>query len=785
MPKNFPRNHTSLSMALLALGLSAPALHAQETLDTVHDHHSEHQNTWQIAQANTNEQQTLKPVTVEAAEIPQYLPHTPPSVSGPMPLTMRETPQSVSIITEERMRDEGLVSAADVLTRTTGVTFSYHNSQEGVHANARGFRIQNVLIDGLALQGSQTKMSADLALYERVEVMRGPAGLFTGSGAAGSPAGAINLVRKRPTKERRTTVQATAGSWNNYRTMIDSGGALNASGSLRGRGVISYVDRDFFYDHAFRKNLTLGGVMELDLTRATMLTFGLDYEKRKARVASPSHFRNWDGSDPGVRRKGSRGLPWGQSEYDEYGAFVELEHHFANHWNLKANYTRKQGEVFQDYGNITHYTDSKTGEYRKYISSTFGHSKDWDEGFTANLNGKFDLAGRTHNFVAGFSMESNRRRVLNIPSNQRGYHSSGGKSKLEIIDFPITDYSRYPWLPSHPDWSRIDFYEPDRQSGWYANFRFNVSDPLKIMAGARISRFSEGGISKYYIKTPEYKRGAYKESSTVTPFAALSYDLNKQHTLHAMYSEVFDIQDKYDLQGNRVDPLKGENWELGIKSDWNEGRLHTMLNIYRLDRTNDTYILEDNPCESLQELRGISAACHGADNKRRVTGIEFEINGRLSPAWDISVGATALKRKYVTHLAKGGVVSALQGQSWDTFDPKRQMNVWLLHRLQGAAQGWRAGLGMQVRNKTWTDYAASTTKDSKGNITAQRSAFTVRQGGYATFNAMLAWAITPQWNAQFNVNNLTNRNYQPGYLSAWFINNSEPRSYQLSVTGRF
>jgi len=722
MPKNVPHSPTPLGLALLALGLSAPTLHAQEAADTAHNHHSEHQHSYQIAQATPAASQTLKPVTVEAPEIPQYLPQTPPSVAGPMPLTLRETPQSVSIITEERMREEGLVSAADVLSRATGVTTSYHNSQEGVHVNARGFRLQNVLIDGLALQGSQTKMSADLALYERVEVMRGPAGLFTGSGAAGSPAGAINLVRKRPTKERRTTVQATAGSWNNYRTMIDSGGALNASGSLRGRGVLSYVDRDFFYNHAYRKNLTVGGTMELDLTSATMLTFGLDYENRKSRVASPSYFRNWDGSDPGASRKVSRGLPWGEAEYNEYGAFIELEHHFANQWNLKANYTRKQGDVLQDYGNITHYTDSKTGEYRKYISSTFGKSKDWDEGFTANLNGKFDLAGRSHDFVAGFSMESNRRRVLSIPNNQRGYHNTGGRAKLAIIDFPIEDYSPYPWLPSHPDWSRIDFHEPDRQSGWYANVRFNVSDPLKIMTGARISRFSDGGTSKYYLKTPEVKKGAYKESNTVTPFAALSYDLNKQHTLHAMYSEVFEIQDKYDLQGKRVDPLKGKNWELGIKSDWNEGRLHTMLNVFRLDRTNGTYTLEASPCESLFDLRGITAACYGTDNKQRVTGVEFEINGRLAPAWDISVGATALKRKHVRYLANGGAVSALQGQSWDNHDPKRQLNIWLLHRLQGAAQGWRVGLGMRAQNNTWADYGVSTTKDSQGNITAQRPA---------------------------------------------------------------
>jgi len=777
------RHASPFGATLLALGLSASqALHAQDATDNLHGHHSEHQH---IAQASTGVG-TLNAVTVEAKEIPQYLSNAPVSVSGPMGLTMRETPQSVSVITEERMRDEGLVSAGDVLGRTTGITFGHHSSQEGVHANARGFRMDNIMVDGLSLQGNQRKLAADLSLYEQVEVMRGPAGLYAGSGAAGNPGGAVNLVRKRPTRERRTNLQLSAGSWNNYRSTIDTSGALNASGSLRGRGIVSYIDREYFYDFGSHKNLTAGGSLEWDITSSTILTFGLDYETRDARIASPRRFTRWDGSDPGGPRSRSTGMPWGKSKWNEYGAFVQLEHLLANDWNFKTQYTYKKSDDFNDYASVSYYIDEADGKYRNFIQGSYGASKYWDQGFSADLTGKFDLWGRTHDFVTGFNFQSNKRHSLNIPSNWKGYGYGrrGAPSRLEHVDFDSMDYDKYPWLASSPDYSKWNIYEPDRQMGYYANVRFHLSEPLKVMTGFRVSRFSDGGISKYYLDTPEHKKGSYTQSNEVTPFAALSYDLNAQHTAHISYSEVFKIQDYYDIEGNRVDPLKGKNWELGVKSDWYGERLQTMLSLYRLERVNSVWRVEESPCQSLLAMHGITAACYVADNKQRTTGVEFEINGRITPAWDISVGLSAQRRKYVKRTLNGGAMSSGQGQSWNNTEPTRTANLWLMHRLQGAAQGWRMGLGVRAQNKTWSDYSGNITKDKNGNILSERSAFTIHQGGYTTFNAMISWQINPQWRTQLNIDNISSKNYQ-SQLSSWYVYNSAPRSYMLSLTGRF
>jgi len=383
-----------------------------------------------------------------------------------------------------------------------------------------------------------------------------------------------------------------------------------------------------------------------------------------------------------------------------------LDHQFANQWGLRAHYTRKRSDSFDDFANLYWRINPGTGQLEHFIDGTFAKSKYRDEALSVNLNGSFDAWGRAHDFVTGFNLQSNRRHSLNMPSNLRGYGATGGHSKLEVVDFPNMDYSQYPYLPSAPDWSRWDYYEPNRQIGYYANVRFNVSDPLSIMAGARVSRFSDGGVSRYYTSTPQYKQGAYRQSAEVTPFAALSYDIGKQHTTHISYSENFKIQDYYDIEGNRLPALKGKNWEAGLKNEWNDGQLYTMLTFYRLERVNGALQVENSPCQPLLNIRGINAACYVSEYRQRTSGMEFDINGRLSPTWDIVAGGSAMKHKYNEDPGQGK--SRLWG-SWMNVraQPNRTLHAWLLHRLQGPAEGWRVGLGMRAQNRIFADYTSA------------------------------------------------------------------------------
>lgn len=122
--------------------------------------------------------------------------------------SLRETPQSVTVITRYRLDDQNLRTVDDALLNAPGIIAEYQSSTERKFYS-RGFEIDQVQFDGVPTQrGNGFSTSYDLAAYDRVEILRGPAGLFNG---AGDPGGTINLVRKRPARDAQFQAAASVG----------------------------------------------------------------------------------------------------------------------------------------------------------------------------------------------------------------------------------------------------------------------------------------------------------------------------------------------------------------------------------------------------------------------------------------------------------------------------------------------------------------------------------------------------------------------------------------------
>lgn len=159
-------------------------------------------------------------------------------------LSIKETPQSVSVISNQLIKDLNLKDVNSALQYAPGI--AVRNDSGRLRINSRGFDIDNIQEDGIAssvsssVQGplGYSKEFTDLEFYDRVEVLRGTAGLTQSNG---EPGGTVNLVRKRPTSEFAFNTSLNLGSWDNYRGTFDVSNALNESGSVRGRliGVLS------------------------------------------------------------------------------------------------------------------------------------------------------------------------------------------------------------------------------------------------------------------------------------------------------------------------------------------------------------------------------------------------------------------------------------------------------------------------------------------------------------------------------------------------------------------
>lgn len=172
-------------------------------------------------------------------------------------LSLRETPQSVTVITRKRMDDQNIQSLT-----TSAHGDRYHLTKIGTDRStyySRGFEISDLQYDGIPTNISENysmdvMSTSNMAIYDRVEVVRGANGLMQGTG---NPSAAINLVRKRPTQDFRLGAELGAGSWDNYRGQVDVSGPLTPTGNVRGRAVAYYNNANSYRDGSERDNQLL------------------------------------------------------------------------------------------------------------------------------------------------------------------------------------------------------------------------------------------------------------------------------------------------------------------------------------------------------------------------------------------------------------------------------------------------------------------------------------------------------------------------------------------------
>ena len=106
--------------------------------------------------------------------------------------SLRETPQSVSVVTRQQMDDKNLFTLDQVLEQSTGLTRM--NRSFGSHEFLARGNALSYLVDGMpgVADNATGWLIPDMAVYDRVEILRGSAGLIVG---AGTPGGVANLVR--------------------------------------------------------------------------------------------------------------------------------------------------------------------------------------------------------------------------------------------------------------------------------------------------------------------------------------------------------------------------------------------------------------------------------------------------------------------------------------------------------------------------------------------------------------------------------------------------------------
>lgn len=661
-------------------------------------------------------------------------------------LSLRETPQSITVVTRQKMDDFNLDTLAQVMNQTPGVNVSSEGDQ--VFFTSRGEKIQNFQTDGARQQeqssghaGGLSYTFDDMANIDRVDILKGSAGLLQGDGY---PSATVNMVRKKPTREFQAHIGAGVGSWDNYRTDLDVSGPLTESGRIRGRSVLSYNDGKSFRDFVHNKGLLAYGTLDIDLTPQTLLNIGAEYRKRQVkghRAIFGAMAYDTDGNFQGwTPRSWNNGAPWSGYDQHSLNLFATLEHTFSNGWKgrLQANHESIRTPDFF-YGVLQHPAYARVRNVQDLEQKT--------KNISIDLQGPFNLFGRKHELLVGWNFG---RYSWEMNALEWSFFSGQIADYANSFDY-LDGAGGFP-QPEKPGAGDNVIYDPysyqTLRRGAYATARFNLHDDVKLIAGARVSDY----VYDYQWANNLWNLGSttqIREKRVVTPYAGLVYDVLPHASLYASYAQVFQPQTARDESGAVLDPQEGVTYELGAKGEFLDGRLNASLAVFwkrweKVAVPSGGFVLGDPNVPAYRNQNGVMER-----------GYELELSGELAPGWQLQGG-------YVMNNSEVNTYST-------SVLPKHQFKLNTTYKLRGALSGLTLGLGARWQSST----------------KSQQFERKLQQKAYWLVDAMATYRFNKHASASLNINNVFDKKYfsNVSYLYGYgeYYNWGAPRSFNLSV----
>ncbi|MET0321606.1 MAG: TonB-dependent siderophore receptor [Duganella sp.] len=671
------------------------------------------------------------------------------STATKLSLSLRETPQSISVITRQRMDDQNLNTVASVLEQTPGINIQ-HIDSERFSIFSRGYGIDSYQFDGvpttLVITTTATPQSTgDMALYDHIDVLRGAAGLMTG---AGEPSGTINLVRKRPTATFQASAAATLGSWQMRRAEVDVAGPLTDDGKVRGRVVAAHQQSDSFIDYYTQKKQLVYGIVEADLAPSTQLSAGVDYTRSDPRGVSFASFPLFyaDGGQTDFDRSVNPASRWSSRKQDTLNAFATLEHRLPSDWLVKLSLNhlyskRTSKQASASWG----FPDRATGAGMMLFG---GAGLGWQrqEGVDVQVQGPFELFGRRHEVVAGFN-----------------YAKFDDRSAPDVTDVEGRAVNFYTWDGNTAEPSPAELLLNNdtniRQNGAYLATRLKPADDLSVIVGARTSNYRYHYTFDYVQPDRTDQLTEYRASGEVTPYAGVVYNVTPGQTLYASYTSIFKPQSVRDRTGAGLAPREGKSYEAGWKSDWLDRRATSAVALFETRQDN---LAERDPGQVVPG--SLNQPAYLAVKGARTRGIDLELSGQLAPGWNINTS--------FSH----STTEDNKGERIGTAAPANLFKLWTTYRLPGSWRGLTVGGGANWQSSM---HFSATPWQLGKTVTA-------RQDAYIIANLMARYQFNHRVALTVNVSNLFDKTYLSSldttFYGGYF---GDPRNVSASLRYQF
>lgn len=637
---------------------------------------------------------------------------------------LREVPQAVRVLPRQALDDIGAVRFDDSLDYVSGV--SRQNNFGGTWDNLaiRGFAGHENTGMSLLRNGFSSNRGfnapRDTANIESIEFLKGPSAALYGNS---EPGGTVNIVTKKPQFEAAHALEANVGSYDFYRTTLDSTGPIGDS--LAYRLNMATEDKGSFRDHVDSERQLVAPALTWIASDSTVLSYDGEYLRQQAPFDRGIVAIN--GKIDAVPRENFLGDPNdGDTTQENYSHQFTLEHELSAEWQSRLGLAYKTGTLegtgseVKPFVDVTGNSVTLRRRYRDFESD--------DVTVQGELQGHLDLGGMQHTVLIG---AETYRYTLDFMMRQLN-------NSMRIDN--IRGTPTYTTLQTGAGSIIADRREEQIGTALFVQDEIALTDRWKLLAGLRYDRYQEDIHNHSDGSTLDH------QDSAVSPRLGITFLIDPQWSWYAVTGKSFRPNSGVDADGNTFEPEKGSALETGLKFESDDKRLGATLSVFQIDKEN---VLTGSDPNGLYST---------AAGEARSRGVEFDFAGQLTS----NLRVTASYAYLDTEVTKdnGGAVDWWTGEVVDLKGKPLSnvakhsaslLGIWETPLENDGA--WGIGSGV------------SYVGERSGNVI---DSFTLPS--YSTVKLLSYWRVDRHLRVTLNVDNLFDRDYiASSYDRAWLM----------------
>jgi iron complex outermembrane recepter protein len=582
---------------------------------------------------------------------------------------IRDVPQSIQVIPQQVLEDQGIQEVGDALRNVSGVVQAERASTPlpGISALIRGFESTNVLRNGLRDTNSRFATVEDN--IERLEILKGPASVLFGQGNLG---GTINVVTEMPLDEPTYALEYTTGQFGQHRFAVDFSSPFDTEDPLGFRFNASYELSQSFRDEEKTELLYVAPTVQLIATDNTDLLVDFEYIKFQSFGTAPelpasgTVLDNPNGEVDRNANLGEPSLSEGEDTITRFG--YRFEHRFSDDWKLRNEFlfSHREGESvgvtpIENTRNEVGLEDEDLRLVRRLITINPGEQTSIT--FNTSVTGEFSTGTIEHQLLAGVEI---------LSDNFVDKITFDTIAPIDIFEPEYRPDTRSPLVVQQ------DGIGDTFSVGLYLQDQITIQDNLIVVLGGRFD-IAHQTNQDFVLEESSFEQTL----QAFSPRVGVVYRPIESISLYASYVQSFlpvnsreaSVNEANErIVGDPFKPERGEQYEIGIKADISD-QITATLAFYDLERSNVSTQSEDRRSQFQIGLQ-------------RSRGVEFDIAGEILPGWQViaSYAYTDAKVTEDDRIEPGNRLSNV---------PQHSASLWTSYEIQsGDLQGLGFGIGL-------------------------------------------------------------------------------------------